>query len=73
MFIEILKNTVMPWWNKTYDEQLKEKYETICRSLIDVRKRLCGIDSLDVEVSRLVVARSLFIYVIKLKFCAASD
>ena len=50
-FLEVLKNSVIPWWTKSYEEQLKEKQNGICQNLIDLRKKLGAVPNLDKQVS----------------------
>ena len=47
---EVLKNSVIPWWRKSYEEQLNEKQSKMCQSLIDLRKKLGAIQNLDNRV-----------------------
>ena len=50
LFLELLKNSVLPWWNKPYEQQLKEKHKMMCDSLIDLRKKISAINGLERQV-----------------------
>ncbi|XP_078483580.1 tRNA (uracil-5-)-methyltransferase homolog A isoform X1 [Ciona intestinalis] len=45
-----LKNTVIPWWKSSYEEQLKLKQSSMFSSLLEIRKKVSAVDNLDNEV-----------------------
>jgi len=54
-FAEQLKNTVTPWWKMSYQEQLEQKQKAVRESLTEIRRQMCVIKHLDLEVNGLHV------------------